>query len=191
MPFITEEIYQAIPHTGEALIIEKYPEYVESLDFSREETEFEIVIDAISAIRSRRSEMNVPPSRKAKVYVSTEHAEIFESAKAYITRLASASDVEVKTMGGDNETKGMVTVITHSARIAMPMAELVDLSAERDRISRELKKNRGFLEAQEKKLSNESFVSRAPEAVVNAEREKAEKLKALIENLEKTLAGLE
>ena len=191
MPFITEEIYQAIPHTGEALIIEKYPEYVESLDFSREETEFEIVIDAISAIRSRRSEMNVPPSRKAKVYVSTEHTEIFESAKAYITRLASASDVEVKTMGGDNETKGMVTVITHSARIAMPMAELVDLSAERDRISRELKKNRGFLEAQEKKLSNESFVSRAPEAVVNAEREKAEKLKALIENLEKTLAGLE
>ena len=94
-------------------------------------------------------------------------------------------------MGGDDETKGMVTVITHSARIAMPMAELVDLSAERERIARELKKNRGFLEAQEKKLSNESFVSRAPEAVVNAEREKAEKLKALIENLEKTLAGLE
>ncbi|MBQ2602786.1 MAG: valine--tRNA ligase [Oscillospiraceae bacterium] len=191
MPFITEEIYQAIPHTGEALIIEKYPEYIKELDFSREETEFEIVIDAISAIRSRRSEMNVPPSKKAKVFVSTEHTEIFESAKPYITRLASASDVEVKTMGGDDETKGMVTVITHSARIAMPMAELVDLSAERERIARELKKNRGFLEAQEKKLSNESFVSRAPEAVVNAEREKAEKLKALIENLEKTLAGLE
>ena len=191
MPFITEEIYQAIPHTGAALIVESFPEYDNALAFVREETEFEIVIDAISAIRSRRSEMNVPPSRKAKVIVSTEHKNIFEDAKAYIIRLASANEVEVKSLGDVDESKGMVTVITHSARIAIPMSELVDLSAERDRVTRELNKNRGFLEAQERKLSNENFVSRAPEAVVNAEREKAQKLKALIENLEKTLAGLE
>ena len=193
MPFITEEIYGALPHSGEALIIEDYPEYTDALSFKREEADFETVMDAIGAIRSRRSEMNVPPSKKAKVIISTPFMEPFENGKVYFERLAGASEVEVKAvseLGGEEDAKGMVTVITHSARIAMPMAELVDLDKERERIERELKKNRGFLEAQEKKLANESFTSRAPEAVVAAERDKAEKLRALIANLEETLAGL-
>ena len=196
MPFITEEIYQALPHEKSALIIEDYPEYRDDLSFPGEEADFERVMDVVGAIRSKRSAMNVPPSRRAKVIVSTATPEPFRAGAPYIQRLAGASEVEVIGMGdagsdADMEAAGMVTVVTHSARVFLPLRELVDLQAERERVQRELKKNRGFLEAQERKLSNESFVSRAPEAVVNAEREKAEKLRSLIENLEKSLEALQ
>ena len=189
MPFITEEIYQAIPHECEALIIAPYPKYDEALNFPAEEQSFELVMDAIRAIRSRRADMNVPPSRKAKVIVATAEGETFAAGAPYMERLASASEVEV--VPADHETEpGMVTVTTHSARLFMPMAELVDLEAERARLTKELEKARKQLEAQEKKLANESFVSRAPEAVVNAERERAEKAKALIANIEGSLKEL-
>ena len=189
MPYITEEIYQAIPHECEALIIAPYPKYDEALSFPAEEQSFELVMDAIRAIRSRRADMNVPPSRKAKVIVATAEKDTFVSGSPYIQRLASASEVEVVDAGYE-AAPGMVTVTTHSARLLMPMAELVDLEAERARLNKELEKARKQLEAQEKKLANESFVSRAPEAVVNAERERAEKAKALIANLEGSLKEL-
>ena len=189
MPYITEEIYQAIPHECEALIIAPYPKYDEALSFPAEEQSFELVMDAIRAIRSRRADMNVPPSRKAKVIVATAEKDTFVSGAPYIQRLASASEVEVVDAGYE-AAPGMVTVTTHSARLLMPMAELVDLEAERARLTKELEKARKQLEAQEKKLANESFVSRAPEAVVNAERERAEKAKALIANLEGSLKEL-
>ena len=189
MPYITEEIYQAIPHECEALIIAPYPKYDEALSFPAEEQSFELVMDAIRAIRSRRADMNVPPSRKAKVIVATAEKDTFVSGAPYIQRLASASEVEVVDAGYE-AAPGMVTVTTHSARLLMPMAELVDLEAERARLTKELEKTRKQLEAQEKKLANESFVSRAPEAVVNAERERAEKAKALIANLEGSLKEL-
>ena len=189
MPYITEEIYQAIPHECEALIIAPYPKYDEALSFPAEEQSFELVMDAIRAIRSRRADMNVPPSRKAKVIVATAEKDTFVSGAPYIQRLASASEVEVVDAGYE-AAPGMVTVTTHSARLLMPMAELIDLEAERARLNKELEKARKQLEAQEKKLANESFVSRAPEAVVNAERERAEKAKALIANLEGSLKEL-
>ena len=195
MPFITEEIYQALPHEKSALIVEDFPEYRQALDFPREEADFEMVMDVVTAIRSKRSAMNVPPSRRSKVVISSVTPEPFRAGAPYIMRLASASEVEVVGMseaGSDAEMEaaGMVTVVTHSARVFLPLAELVDLQAERERVEKELKKNRGFLEGQMRKLSNEAFVSRAPENVVQAEREKAEKLRALIENLEKSLAAL-
>ena len=189
MPFITEEIYQAIPHESEALIIAPYPKYDESLSFPAEEASFELVMDAIRAVRSRRADMNVAPSRKAKVIVATAEGETFAAGAPYIERLAGASEVEVT--GNDYAPgAGMVTVTTHSARLYMPMAELVDLEAERARLTKELEKAKKQLEAQEKKLANENFVSRAPEAVVNAERERAEKANALNANLEGSLAEL-
>ena len=189
MPYITEEIYQAIPHECEALIIAPYPKYDEALSFPAEEQSFELVMDAIRAIRSRRADMNVPPSRKAKVIAATAEKDTFVSGAPYIQRLASASEVEIVDAGYE-AAPGMVTVTTHSARLLMPMAELVDLEAERARLTKELEKARKQLEAQEKKLANESFVSLAPEAVVNAERERAEKAKALIANLEGSLKEL-
>ena len=189
MPYITEEIYQALPHESEALIIAPYPRYDENLAFPEEERSFELVMDAIRAVRSRRADMNVPPSRRAKVIVSTAEADTFAAGAPYFERLASASEVELA--GADYEpAAGMVTVTTHSARLFMPMAELVDLEAERARLTKELEKAKKQLEAQEKKLANENFVSRAPENVVNAERERAEKARALIANLEGSLKEL-
>ena len=189
MPFITEEIYQALPHDCEALIIAPYPKYDPALAFPEEERSFELVMDAIRAVRSRRADMNVAPSRKAKVIVSTAEAATFAAGAPYMERLASASEVEVT--GPEYEAgPGMVTVTTHSARLFMPMAELVDLEAERARLTKELEKAKKQLEAQEKKLANENFVSRAPEAVVNAERERADKARALIANLEGSLREL-
>ncbi len=195
MPFITEEIYQALPHEKPALIIEDFPEYSDVLAFPAEEADFEKVMDTVSAIRSKRSAMNVPPSRKSKVVISTIDPRPFKAGAPYIMRLASASEVKVIGMAeagsdADMEEKGMVVVNTHSARAFLPLAELVDLAAERERVEKELKRNRGFLESQMKKLSNEAFISRAPENVVAAEREKAEKLRILIENLEKSLEAL-
>lgn len=195
MPFITEEIFQAIPHEGEALIIAPFPKYDEALSFPKDEEGFERVMEVIRAVRSRRAEMNVPPSRKAKVIICAQDQETYRSSAKYLSRLASASEVEVRGISGagsdaEENAKGMVTVTTSSARVLMPMAELVDLEAERARLEKELEKARAQLEAQNKKLANESFVSRAPEAVVNAERERAEKAKALIANLEESLAKL-
>ena len=189
MPYITEEIYQALPHDCEALIIAPYPKYDPALAFPEEERSFELVMDAIRAVRSRRADMNVAPSRKAKVIVSTAEAATFAAGAPYMERLASASEVEV-TGPGYEAGPGMVTVTTHSARLFMPMAELVDLEAERARLTKELDKAKKQLEAQEKKLANENFVSRAPEAVVNAERERADKARALIANLEGSLREL-
>ena len=189
MPYITEEIYQALPHDCEALIIAPYPKYDPALAFPEEERSFELVMDAIRAVRSRRADMNVAPSRKAKVIVSTAEAATFAAGAPYMERLASASEVEVT--GPEYEAgPGMVTVTTHSARLFMPMAELVDLEAERARLTKELEKAKKQLEAREKKLANENFVSRAPEAVVNAERERADKARALIANLEGSLREL-
>ena len=195
MPFITEEIFQAIPHEGEALIVAPYPKYDEALAFPEDEAGFERVMEVIRAVRSRRAEMNVPPSRKAKLIVCALVQDTYRAGAKYLTRLASASEVEVRGIAGagsdeEESAEGMVTVTTPSARVLMPMAELVDLDAERARIEKELEKAHKQLEAQEKKLANESFVSRAPEAVVNAERERAEKAKALIANLEASLAKL-
>ena len=195
MPYITEEIFQAIPHEGEALIIAPFPKYDEALSFPKDEEGFERVMEVIRAVRSRRAEMNVPPSRKAKVIICAQDQETYRSGAKYLSRLASASEVEVRGISGagsdaEENAKGMVTVTTSSARVLMPMAELVDLEAERARLEKELEKARAQLEAQNKKLANESFVSRAPEAVVNAERERAEKAKALIANLEESLAKL-
>ena len=189
MPYITEEIYQALPHESEALIIAPFPKYDEALSFPEDERSFELVMDAIRAIRSRRADMGVPPSRKARVIVCTAEEATFRAGAPYFERLASASEVDVEG-AGFGESAGMVTVTTPAARILMPMAELVDIAAERERLNKELEKAHKMLEAQERKLANENFVSRAPEAVVNAERERAEKAKALIANIEESLKAL-
>ena len=189
MPYITEEIYQALPHESEALIIAPFPKYDEALSFPEDERSFELVMDAIRAIRSRRADMGVPPSRKARTIVCTAEEATFRAGAPYFERLASASGVDVEG-AGYGESASMVTVTTPAARILMPMAELVDIAAERERLNKELEKAHKMLEAQERKLANENFVSRAPEAVVNAERERAEKAKALIANIEESIKAL-
>ena len=189
MPFITEEIWQAIPHDGDALIVAEYPKYSEALCFATDEANFEMVMEAIRAVRARRAEMNVPPSRRSHLIIATEAPEAFESGVAYIRKLAYAEEVQVLNAPPEN-TEGMVQVVTDQARMFMPMADLVDFEAERARIRKELANAEKQLAGQNAKLANENFVSRAPEAVVNTEREKKAKLEALIENLNQSLAAL-
>ena len=189
MPFITEEIYQALPHTGEALIVEAYPVYDPALAFPGEAADFELVMEAIRAVRARRAEMNVPPSRKSHLIIATDRPAAFELGQAYIRKLAYAEAVSVRTEAPE-DTGGMVSVVTGNARMFMPMADLVDLEAERARLGKALANAEKGLQAQHAKLANPNFVSRAPEKVVNAEREKQANLEALIANLKESLARL-
>ena len=189
MPFITEEIWQALPHEGDYLIKAQWPEYQDALRFPEAETAMEAVKDAISAIRARRAEMNVPPSRKAQVIIVAAQPENYQLGAHFITRMAYASELTVQTTAPADLT-GMVTVATHDATIYMPMAELVDIAKELERIAAERRKAEDNLHRIEAKLANESFTSRAPENVVNAEREKAEKARALIAKLDETAAAM-
>ena len=185
MPFITEEIWQSLPHEGEALIIAAWPEYREDLAFKAEESAMESVMDAIRSIRNRRTEMNVPPSKKAALYVLTGKPQIFAEGEGFLQRLAYADEVKILDKEPEN-LDGMVAISTADAKLYIPMGQLVDVAKELERIGKELEKNRKFLASLEGKLSNEGFISRAPEAVVNAEREKAQKTRDLIASLEQS-----
>ena len=189
IPFITEEIWQSLPHEGEALMLERYPAFDPALSFPGDEQNFEMVMAAIKAVRARRSEMNVPPSRRAHLIIVTDKQAAFDSGVSYIKKLAYASEVSV-TAEAPASAEGMVSVVTDNARMFMPMAELVDLEKERARIQKELQNAEKQLAGQNAKLSNQNFVTRAPEAVVNVEREKKAKLEALIENLKISLENL-
>ena len=189
MPYITEEIFQALPHEGEALIIEKYPEFREDLSFPKEETGFEKIMAAVRAVRARRADMNVPPSKKPHLIIVSDSADVFSAGKVYLSKLAYAGEVTI-TSEPPADTNGMVTVVTDDAKMYMPLSELVDLDKERERMRKELSKAEDELARIEAKLSNEKFVSRAPENIVAAEREKADKARALIANITESLAAL-
>ena len=190
MPFITEEIWQALPHEGDFLISAPWPQYDEKFAFPEAEADMECVKDAITAVRARRAEMNVPPSKKAQMVLVTARPATYEVGVHFIKRLAYASEVTVTTEAPADLT-GMVTVVTHDANIYLPLAELVDIAAELKRIAKERAKAEDNLRRIEAKLSNESFTSRAPEAVVNAEREKADKARALIAKLDESAAAMQ
>ena len=190
MPFITEEIWQSIPHEGEALIVAKWPESCDALNFKAEKDMMESVMEAIRAIRNRRTEMNVPPSKKAALFVLTSKPQIFAEGEGFLQRLAYADEVKLLSCEPEN-LDGMVTITTADAKLYIPMGQLVDVAKELDRINKELDKNRKFLASLEAKLSNEKFVGRAPEAVVNAEREKAAKTRDLIAQLLDSKAAME
>ena len=190
MPFITEEIFQALPHEGDFIMTAQWPEYQESLHFPAEETAMEAVMDTIKAIRVRRAEMNVPPSKKAEVLLVTATPEVYQQGLHFIQRLAYASAVTFAESAPADAAK-MVSVVTHNATAYMPMAELVDIAAELERINKEIEKAKNGLRIVEQKLSNEKFVSKAPEAVVNAEKEKAAKYSELIAKLESSAKAMQ
>ncbi len=186
MPFITEEIYQALPKcdgASDILMVAQWPEYTEALNFPAEENAMEAVMDLIRAIRARRAEMNVPPSKKAELRIVTGQPEAYRQGLHFIQRLAYASEVAFPESAPADVT-GLVSIVTHDATAYLPLSELVDLAAERERIAKELEKAKNGLRITEGKLSNEKFVAHAPENVVNAEREKVTKYKELIAKLE-------
>ncbi|MBQ4603721.1 MAG: valine--tRNA ligase [Clostridia bacterium] len=187
MPFITEEIWQTIPHDGESIMISAWPEYIESLSYASEEAEMERIMTAVRAIRNRRAEMNVPPSKKAKVYIATAHKATFEQGGVFMQKLASASDVEI---ADSFELEGAVCIVTQDAKIYIPMGELVDFEAEKARLNKELAAVQKDLDFVNNKLSNENFVAKAPANVVAAQREQAAKYTEKIAMLKESIAKL-
>jgi valyl-tRNA synthetase len=170
-------------------MIEKYPEDSAKRAFPEDESNFEIIMAAVRAIRARRAEMNVPPSKKPHLIIATDKTAVFEAGRVYLSKLAYAGDLTIGSVPPSN-TDGMVTVVTQEAKLYMPLSELVDLDKERERIQKELKKAQEDLQKTEAKLQNESFTSKAPQSVVAAERDRVEKTKALIDNLQESLKGL-
>ena len=188
MPFITEEIYQAIPHDTESIMISKWPEYDPTLSFADEEAQMEKIMDAIRAIRNRRAEMNIPPSKKSKVYVETAFSDVFAVGSEFMKRLAYASDVEIADAFGD--LGNTVTIVTNDAKIYIPLGDLVDFEAEAKRLQKELAAAEEKLAFINKKLDNPGFVNKAPEKVVQQNRDEAAKLTEKIANLRSSLENL-
>lgn len=185
MPFITEEIYMSLPHTEDSIMIAEYPKYNEAFNYKEEEV-LDRIIGCIVAIRARRAEMNVPPSKKAKLYVVTQYKDAFLATSKIIEKLASASEVILTDC---YESDDAVMIATDTGSLYIPLAEVIDFEKERARLSAEMKKNDGEIERIEKKLSNPGFVAKAPAAVIEGERAKLEKYRetreALITAIEK------
>ncbi len=188
MPFITEEIFTTMPHDGESIMIASFPKFDTGFCFADEEAEMEKVIALIKAIRARRTEMGVAPSRKAKLYIVTKYADTFAKAKEFFKKLASASEVELVDSYADTSA---VQIITDSATAYIPLADMIDFDAERKRLQGELAKNEGEIKRLEGKLSNAGFVAKAPAAVVEGERAKLAKYHEVRKGLEEALAKLQ
>ena len=189
MPFITEEIWQALPHEGPSVMVSAWPEYKDELHFAAEEAQMESLMDAVRAIRNRRAEMNVPPSKKAKVLILTEKKDTFSAGAGFFPKLAYASEIELIDAVPTDAAK-MASVVTGDAQIYMPMGDLIDFEAERARLGKEKSKVEADIDFVMKKLNNPKFVDKAPEKVVAAEREKAEKLREHLAKLEESIAAL-
>mgnify|MGYP002542382224 CR=1 FL=1 len=190
MPFITEEIWQHLPHEGESIMISEWPEYDEKLNFPKDVESMELIMQSISAIRNRRAEMNVPPSKKAKVIIVTDKTDVFEQGTAFFEKLASASEAVVQT-DKSGISDNAVNVVVPSAEVFLPLDELVDKTKELERLNAEKKKLEGEIKRVEGKLNNAGFVSKAPQKVVDEEKAKGEKYKEMLEKVLENIKSME
>lgn len=172
MPFITEEIWQVLSGGSSMIMLEKYPVYDEAISFDKEETDFEKIISSIKAIRNTRTELNVPPSVKAKLFIETADSELFSSCKIFFEKLASASSVEVAASFNIPDS---ANAVTDSARVFIPMDELVDKEKELLRLDKEREKVQKDIDFLNGKLSNQGFIAKAPEKLIDAEKAKLSK----------------
>lgn len=191
-PFITEEIFTSIQSEEETIMLSKWPEFTSEFDFEEDEKAIELMKEAIKNIRNIRAEMNVAPSKKAKVFVVSENEDvrnIFEHGKVFFATLAYASEVVVQAdkTGIDDDA---VSTVIHNGVIYMPFAELVDIAKEKERLSKEREKLIKEVERVEKKLSNQGFVSKAPEKVIAEEKAKMEKYSTMLKAVEEQIERL-
>ena len=189
MPYITDTIWQALPHEGKSVMVSKWPEYQDALCFKAEEEQVERMMETIRAIRNRRAEMNVPPSKKANVILFTQHRESYEAGALFFGKLSYASEVEFVDAVPEN-ADSMVSIVTPGAQVYMPMGELIDFEKERARLEKEKAKVEDDIAFVMKKLDNPGFVAKAPEKVVAAERDKVAKYQELLEKIEASLSAL-
>ena len=187
MPFITEEIYLSLPHTDQSIMVSAFPKAEEIPAFGDKAAEFERVLDVVAAVRTRRAEMNVPPSRRAKMYLVTAHPESYEGAHAHFAKLCGASETELVDRYDSDDA---VSIVTSDATVYIPMRDMIDFDKERARLNGEMTKIQGEIARAESKLANESFTAKAPAAVVAAERDKLAKAQATAVALAAALAKL-
>ena len=192
MPFITEEIFLTIQSEEESIMISSWPEYSEERAYTKEEKEVEIIKEAVRGIRNIRTEMNVPHSRKALVYVVSDNDDIvsaFNDGKLFFTSLAMASEVIIQ---GDKSgiADDAVSVVIANATIYMPFADLVDIEAEIARLTKEEERLNSEIARCKGMLSNEKFISKAPEAKVNAEKEKLANYEQMLSQVSERLNSL-
>ena len=186
MPFITEEIWLSLPHDGESIMISDWPKACDSLNFPVEAEQMEMIMNAVKAVRNKRAEMNIPPSKKASMIIVTDKKDVFALGTVFFEKLASAASVAIDSdMSSVDENS--VAVIVDGAQIYMPMGELVDTEKEIARLTEEKKKLLGEIKRVEGKLSNEGFVAKAPASVVEEEKSKGEKYKQMLEKVEESL----
>ena len=186
MPFITEEIWQALPHEGESIMVAPWPQKKEG--YPQEEAAFEKIMAVIKGIRNRRAEMNVPPSKKAGIFIATAYQDVFQQGTPFLTRLAYASHVEI---GQEFDLKGAIQVVTDAARVFIPMDELIDKEKELARLAKEKAVCEKEIQGLTGKLSNQGFVSKAPAHVVEAERAKLEKQKERLTKIQESIAAFQ
>lgn len=189
MPFITEEIYRALPGTSETIMTEQWPVFTEELNYAAEEADFEKLMDYIKAVRTIRAEMNVHPAKRSSMIIETSETEAFRRGGDYLAKFAFATDVTL-TEKYTGDTAGMVQVITHAARGFIPMMELIDREKELARLNKEkagAEKEIGMFSRQ---LSNEGFVNKAPANVVEEIRQKLARAQEKLARVEESIAAL-
>ena len=189
MPFITEEIYCALPTGEETIMTSEWPKYSDRLNFPEEEKQMSVICGAIKSIRNIRTEMNVVPSRKASMIIVTDNAKLFEGGTAFFEKLAGAKDVTV-TNEEKNIPEGAVSVIVEGAKIFIPMDELIDTEKEKQRLEKEKQRLEAEIERVEKKLSNQGFIAKAPAKLIEEEKEKGVKYKEMYGKVLESLAKL-
>ena len=186
MPFITEEIYTALPGASETLMLEKWPEYEPQMNYAEEEAGFEKVMDLIKAVRTLRADMGVHPAKRTSLIIETADKTPFEDGAAYLAKFAFANEVSF-TEKYTGDTKGVAQVVTHAARAFIPMMELIDREKEQARLAKEKAQCEKEIASMAAKLSNEGFVNKAPAHIVEDMRQKhaaaAEKLAKIEESI--------
>ncbi len=188
MPYITEEIWQSLPHEGESIMVSPWPVYEEQYSYPQAEEELARIMELIRGVRNRRAEMNAAPSKKAKLYIATAHPQAYETCRAILMKLAYANDMEI---GEDFQLEGAVTVVTADAKAYIPMDELVDKKAELARLQKELDNAKKQLAGVDAKLNNEKFISKAPAAIIEGARQNGEKLRERIRMIEESMKALQ
>ncbi|WP_277668956.1 valine--tRNA ligase [Caproiciproducens galactitolivorans] len=187
MPYITEEIWQSLPHDGEAIMVSSWPEFEEAYCFPQAADNMHSIMDAIRAVRNRRAEMNVPPSRRTRLFIATGSKKVFEDGVEIMKKLAYANEVEI---GEEFEIDGAVTIVTADAKLYIPMSELVDKKAELERLKKELESAQKQYANAQAKLANEKFISKAPANVVEGVKQNAEKLSEHIALIQSSIEAL-
>ena len=185
MPFITEELYLSLPHEKTSIMFESWPKPDDALRFSADEADMEKIMGAINAIRARRSEMNVPPSRRAALFIETKEHDLFAAGIPFFQRLAGISEVSFEQPPAD-----VVTIVTDGARLFIPLGDLVDFGAELARLQNEKKKLHKEIERAGSKLNNPGFLAKAPAEVVEEEKTKLGKFTAMLEKVDESIAKL-